>query len=88
MLERARRRLEDAGVQATLVRQRLERLQLDGRFRTSIIGLDSFGLLVKRSAQLAALRGARAHATHDGRLVLDLANGDQQCDRVRDHVPA
>jgi SAM-dependent methyltransferase len=76
MLERARARLARLGLSATLVQQRLERLQLEGTFRTIIIGLDSFGLLLKRNDQLDALRGARQHATHDGRLVLDLANGN------------
>jgi SAM-dependent methyltransferase len=76
MLERARARLARLGLQATLVQQRLEELRLDGRFRTLIIGLDSFGLLLKRPAQLAALRAARAHATHDARLIIDVANGN------------
>ncbi|MBV8717791.1 MAG: class I SAM-dependent methyltransferase [Chloroflexi bacterium] len=76
MLERARSRLDHLGLTATLTQQRLERLQLDGTFRTIIVGLDSFGLLIKRSDQLDALRAARQHATHDGRLVLDLANGN------------
>jgi len=76
MLERARRRLADRHLDATLVQQRLESLQLDGNFRTVIIGLDSFGLLIRRDDQLAALRAARAHTSHDGRLVLDVANGN------------
>ncbi|HEY2596523.1 MAG TPA: class I SAM-dependent methyltransferase [Chloroflexota bacterium] len=76
MLERARRRLAVQGLEATLVQGSLESLYLDGRFRTIIIGLDSFGLLLRREDQLAALRAARAHASHDGRLVLDVANGN------------
>jgi SAM-dependent methyltransferase len=76
MLERASARLAALGLQATLVEQPLERLELKGQFRTIILGLDSFGLLIKRETQLAALRAARAHATHDGRLVLDLSNGN------------
>jgi SAM-dependent methyltransferase len=79
MLDRARARLAALGLsepRVTLVQQRLQELQLEGRFRTIIIGLDSFGLLLKRADQLAALRAAREHATHDGRLVLDLANGN------------
>jgi SAM-dependent methyltransferase len=76
MLERARARLAALGLEATLVQQRIEQLQLENRFRTIILGLDSFGLLLTRDAQLAALRAAREHATHDGRLVLDLANGN------------
>jgi SAM-dependent methyltransferase len=76
MLERARARLGALGLQATLVDQRLERLDLGAEFRTIILGLDSFGLLLKREPQLAALRAAHAHATHDGRLVLDVSNGN------------
>jgi SAM-dependent methyltransferase len=76
MLDRARARLARVGLRATLVQQRLEDLQLDGLFRTIIVGLDSFGLLISRTAQLHALRAARTHATHDARLVLDLANGN------------
>jgi SAM-dependent methyltransferase len=76
MLERARQRLDRLGTQATLVEQRLERLELEERFRTIVLGLDSFGLLVGREDQLRALRAAKAHATHDGRLILDVANGN------------
>jgi SAM-dependent methyltransferase len=78
MLERARSRLAGLGLTATLVQQRLERLQLDGKFRTILVGLDSFGLLLKRDGQLSTLRAAREHATHDARLVLDLANGNMR----------
>ncbi|MBV9325187.1 MAG: class I SAM-dependent methyltransferase [Chloroflexi bacterium] len=76
MLERARTRLAAEGLQATLIQQRLESLHVDGVFRSILIGLDSFALLIRREDQLAALRAARAHASHDGRLVLDLANGN------------
>lgn len=80
MLERARARLDrQPGAQpATLVEQRLEALSLDGRFRTIILGLDSLGLLIDRETQLRALRAARSHATHDGRLILDVANGNMR----------
>jgi SAM-dependent methyltransferase len=76
MLERARGRLERLGVQATLVEQDMEALDLEGRYRTIVIALDSFGLLIGRDEQVRALRAARAHATHDGRLVLDVSNGN------------
>lgn len=77
MLERARGRLEGLpNAQATLVEQRLEALDVKGEFRTIILGLDSFGLLIKREDQVRALQAARAHATHDGRLILDVANGN------------
>jgi hypothetical protein len=77
MLERARQRLaRSPGAQATLVEQTLEGLNLGSQFRTIILGLDSFGLLIKRADQLRALTAARSHATHDGRLILDVANGN------------
>lgn len=76
MLERARARCARLGVEATLVDERLEDLHLDRLFRTLVIGLDSFGLLIPRAAQLQALRAARGSATHDARLILDLANGN------------
>jgi SAM-dependent methyltransferase len=78
MLERARLRLErlPGTPAATLVEQRLEALDLGSQFRTIIVGLDSFGLLIKRDDQVRALKAARTHATHDGRLILDVANGN------------
>lgn len=76
MLERARARLAAEQLTATLVQQPLESLRLQGEFRTIIIGLDSFGLLPRREDQLAALRSAKAQASHDGRLILDVANGN------------
>lgn len=76
MLERARLRLERLGVTASLVQQKVERLELDSQFRTIVFGLDSFGLLLARNDQLAALRAARQHVSHAGRLVLDVANGN------------
>lgn len=77
MLDRARRRLASiTGPPPTLVEQRLEQLDLGAQFRTIILGLDSFGLLLSRLDQLRALKAAKAHATHDGRLILDVANGN------------
>jgi SAM-dependent methyltransferase len=76
MLERARQRLKALHVEAQLIEQRIEALELDARYRTIILGLDSFGLLVKRDDQLRALRAAKQHGTHDGRLILDVANGN------------
>jgi SAM-dependent methyltransferase len=76
MLERARQRLEHLGLEATLVEQRVEALQLEARFRTILFGLDSFGLLLKRTDQLRVLRAARMHGTHDAHLILDVSNGN------------
>lgn len=78
MLERARERLSRLGLEAALVQQPLQSVQLEQRFATILVSLDSFGLLLKRDDQLSALRAARAVATHNGRLVLDLANGNQR----------
>ena len=76
MLQRARQRLDRLGLQATLFEQSLETMRIVGRYRTILIGLDSFGLLLQREDQLAALRSAHDHATHDARLIIDLANGN------------
>lgn len=76
MLERARARLERLGLRADLLQQRLEALHLDGSYRIILCGLDSFGLLIRRRDQLACLRAARELVTHDGRLILDLSNGN------------
>jgi SAM-dependent methyltransferase len=76
MLARGRERLSRLGLSARLVEQRMDALRLDGSFRTILCGLDSFGLLVKRAEQVATLRRARELVTHDGRLILDLANGN------------
>jgi hypothetical protein len=51
-------------------------LNLDDHYRTIIIALDSFGLLTAREDQLRALRAAKQHATHDARLIVDVANGN------------
>ncbi len=76
MLERARQRLRALNRTATLVEQRLETLDLGTQFRTILCGLDSFGLLARRTDQVRALRAVRKHLTHDGRFVLDVANGN------------
>jgi SAM-dependent methyltransferase len=76
MLARARQRLGALGLQAQLIEQPIEAMRLEGGYRTIILGLDSFGLLIRREDQLGALRAARQHATHDGRLILDVANGN------------
>lgn len=76
MLARARQRLSQLGLTARLVEQDMTRLRLDGRFRTLLLALDSFALLLDRAAQVACLRAAKAHATHDARLVLDVSNGN------------
>jgi SAM-dependent methyltransferase len=76
MLARARHRLARLGLAARLVEQDITRLRVDGHFRTILLVLDSFGLLVDRADQVSCLRAAREHATHDARLVLDVSNGN------------
>jgi SAM-dependent methyltransferase len=76
MLDRARERLKAQNLQVQLVQQPIEKLGIDGRYRTIIIALDSFGLLTRREDQLRALQAAKLHATHDARLVIDVANGN------------
>jgi SAM-dependent methyltransferase len=76
MLDRARSRLNALGLQAQLVQSSIESMDLADRYRTIIVGLDSFGLLLTRDVQRRALEAAKRHATHDGRLILDLANGN------------
>jgi SAM-dependent methyltransferase len=76
MLARARQRLSRLGLQAQLSEQDMARLRLEGRFRTILLVLDSFGLLVDQADQLATLQAARRHVTHDGRFILDVSNGN------------
>jgi SAM-dependent methyltransferase len=93
MLRRAHERLQQAGLSVNLVEQHLETLHLDDQYRTVLWPLDGMGLLGTRTAQLAALRAARARASHDARLVLDLANGNlrggaEPLEEVQRHLTA
>ncbi len=93
MLARARTRLEGLGLVGDLVCQRAEHLSLAGQFRTILWPLDGFALLVQQDDQVAALRAARAHATHDARLVIDVSNGNlrggnEAADEVVHHLTA
>jgi SAM-dependent methyltransferase len=76
MLARAGQRLGRLRLRAELVEQDMTKLRLEGRFRTILLVLDSFGLLLDRADQIGCLRAAKAHATHDARLVLDVSNGN------------
>lgn len=76
MLARAQARLRAEGLNATLLRQPLQALELAGLFRTILFPLDGLALLTQRAEQVAALTAARRHATHDARLILDLSNGN------------
>jgi SAM-dependent methyltransferase len=86
MLERAAWRLRERALSAQLVQQRVEELHLEGTFRTILWPLDGLGLLLTRADQLAALRAARACASYDGRLVLDLANGNLRGGEVSEEL--
>lgn len=77
MLARARERLAEGGLSADLVEQDLTTLELDGGpFRTILFPLDGLGLLVKQADQVEVLARARRLASHDGRLVVDVSNGN------------
>ncbi len=93
MLARARERLAKAGLQARLEQQWLESMALDGQYRTILFPLDGLGLLLDRKDQASALRRARNVVTHDGRLVVDVSNGNLRgaCDPAEEllrHVVA
>ena len=76
MLARASLRLSRLTLRAQLIEQDMTKLRVEGRFRTILLVLDSFGLLLDRADQVSCLRAAKAHATHDARLVLDVSNGN------------
>jgi len=76
MLERARERLTAQDLRVQLVQQPIESLAIEGRYRTIVVALDSFGLLTRREDQIHALQAAKQHATHDARLIVDVANGN------------
>lgn len=77
MLARARARLGASGCRAELLEGSVEAPPLAGRqFRTILFPLDGLALLRERTAQLAALTAARKLVSHDGRLVLDVSNGN------------
>ena len=77
MLERARQRFEKHGLNVKLVESTVESLSLPGEtYRSILWPLDGLALLLDRTDQLAALRALRKLVTHDGRLVVDLSNGN------------
>jgi len=69
MLEAGAERLRESGV--NVVRSDMRCLDLDERFELAVFGLSTFQHLLRREDQLAALRSARAHLAHEGRLVID-----------------
>ena len=88
MLEVARQALADAGLAGRVELHRADmcELVLDERFRLAIVALDSFGLLSRRSDQLAALARIHHHLVDGGLLVLDVANGNLRGGEARDEL--
>ncbi len=76
MLARARQRLARDGLDARLEQQDLRTMKLAGRYRTLLFPLDGLALLLTRRDQIDCLRAARLAVSHDGRLVLDVSNGN------------
>jgi len=72
MLGRARCRLRDAGVSARLDQGDMIRGLPDGTFALVILGLDAFGFVREREAQLRLLRDVRARLARGGIVALDL----------------
>ncbi len=69
MLEAGARRMRESGV--NVVRGDLRCLNLDQQFDLVVFGLSTFQHLLRREDQVAALRSARTHLAHSGRLVID-----------------
>ncbi|MEV5597431.1 class I SAM-dependent methyltransferase [Streptomyces sp. NPDC052496] len=76
MLERCRRRADEAGIAVTVHHQRMEALCLPRRFRAVFLAGPTFNLLPDDSVADAALRGIRRHVDDGGSALIPL------------HVPA
>ncbi|MBI4495137.1 MAG: class I SAM-dependent methyltransferase [Chloroflexi bacterium] len=79
MLAIARAKLRAAGLKPERARVHqadLLSFQLGRRFGMAFIALDSFGLLLRRRDQVAALRRAREHLAEGGLLLVDVSNGN------------
>lgn len=78
MLDRARNKIAAEGLahRATLARQDMRQLDLDGRFNLAFATLNSFVHLPTTDDQLAALARIRHHLNPGGILLLDLFNPD------------
>ena len=84
---RARLALQPRVAEAvTLVHGDLRHARLEGAFGLSIVALDSFGLLVGQTDQIAALRTLRDHLRRGGLLVVDVANGNARAWEPREEV--
>lgn len=76
MLDIAARRLAAFGASVRLELADLRTFELQGDFALAIVALDSFGFLLERGDQLAALSRLRAALKPGGLLALDVANGN------------
>lgn len=72
MLVRCRRRAAEAGVDVLLHCQRMEVLDLPGRYDAIFLAGPTFTLLADDATALAALRGVRAHLAEGGRALVPL----------------
>lgn len=72
MLERLRRRAARLGIPATVFHQRMEALDLPGRYRAVFLAGPTLTLLPDDATALAALRAIRTHLTEDGAALVPL----------------
>ncbi|MEW2402350.1 class I SAM-dependent methyltransferase [Streptomyces sp. NPDC046862] len=72
MLERCRRRAEQAGVAVTVHHQRMEALSLPRRYRAVFLAGPTFNLLPDDSTAEDALRGIRRHLVDGGSALIPL----------------
>ncbi|MET9290783.1 class I SAM-dependent methyltransferase [Streptomyces sp. NPDC003077] len=72
MLERCRRRADEADLAVTVHHQRMEALDLARRFRAVFLAGPTFNLLPDDDVADAALRGIRRHLADDGSVLIPL----------------
>jgi len=78
MLRLAQHSLEEAGVagHCQLIQQDICTLQLPEKFRLAMVALGSFGHIVTRQKQQAALAAIRRHLSIGATFILDISNED------------
>lgn len=72
MLERCRRRADEAGIAVTVHHQRMEALDLPRRYRAVFLAGPTFNLLPDDSTAVAALHGIRRHLAEEGTALVPL----------------
>lgn len=72
MLDRCRRRADEAGLEVTVHCQRMESLDLPRRYGAIFLAGPTFTLLTDDATALAALRGIRAHLAEGGLALVPL----------------